>query len=83
MHHLLLKDGFSLEYLLSEFKKYTKRYIFIEFMPLGLWTPGVNINVPNWYNENYFSSEFLKHFNLLKREKLEENRILYIGYKKR
>ena len=82
LHHLLLKDGFSLEYLLSEFKKYTKRYIFIEFMPLGLWTPGVNINVPNWYNENYFSSEFLKHFNLLKREKLEENRILYIGYKK-
>jgi len=78
-HHLMLREGFRLEYILSEFSKYCNRFAFIEFMPLGLWVPGVKASVPDWYNEEYFEEIFRKYFNLIVKEKLEENRILFIG----
>lgn len=81
LHHLLLGQGFSLEDILVEFKKYTNKYICIEFMPRGLWTyeMGNNYNVPSWYNTNWFEKYFNKHFEVLHKEQLAENYIVYLG----
>ncbi len=81
-HHLTLKAGFRLDYIFNEFAKYSNKYIFVEFMPLGLWVPGANVSVPDWYTIEYFRKEFKKHFELVLEEKLEENRIIFIGRKK-
>jgi len=78
-HHLILKYGYDIDFIFTEFLKYTDKYILIEFMPLGLWTPGCKLNIPEWYNEEYFKRFFEKYFKLIKREKLEENRIIFIG----
>lgn len=81
LHHLILSQGFSLEDILNEFKKYTSKYICIEFMPRGLWTyeQGDNYSVPCWYNVEWFKKEFEKHFQLLHFEQLAENYIVFLG----
>jgi len=78
-HHLILKYGYDIDYIFTEFLKYTNKYIMVEFMPLGLWTPGSKVDIPEWYNEEYFRRHFEKYFKVIKREKLEENRIIFIG----
>jgi hypothetical protein len=78
-HHLVLKEGFKFDNIMEQFKMYTNKYVFIEFMPLGLWVPGKDVDVPSWYKEDLFRKEFEKHFEILKREKIEDNRILYVG----
>jgi hypothetical protein len=78
-HHLILKYGYDIDYIFTEFLKYTNKYIVVEFMPLGLWTPASKVDIPEWYNEEYFRKHFEKYFKLVKREKLEENRIIFIG----
>jgi hypothetical protein len=78
-HHLILKYGYDIDYIFTELLKYTNKYIIVEFMPLGLWTPSSKIDIPEWYSEEYFKEHFEKYFKLIKREKLEENRIVYIG----
>ncbi|MGB9755773.1 MAG: hypothetical protein ACPLXO_02710 [Desulfurella sp.] len=78
-HHLILKTGCSMEYIIREFRKYSNKYAFIEFMPLGLWVPGAKVNVPDWYNIENFRRTLSEYFEILLEEKLEENRILFIG----
>ncbi len=81
LHHLILSQGFALEDILNEFKKYTKKYIVIEFMPRGLWNyeQGDNYSVPNWYNVEWFKVQFEKYFELLYFEQIEINYIVFIG----
>ena len=78
-HHLMLGFGAKLDLILSKIASYTKKYSFIEFMPLGLWAPGATINIPSWYTEEYFQKYFKKYFKIILKEQLEVNRILYIG----
>jgi hypothetical protein len=78
-HHLVLSQKLSLDYVFNILQMFTHRYIFIEFMPLGLYN-GKNVpEVPSWYTFEWFKEAFEKHFNTLLVEKLEENRILFVG----
>lgn len=78
-HHLVLSQKLSLDYVFKILQMYTNRYIFIEFMPLGLYN-GKNVpEVPSWYSLDWFKEAFEKHFNTILVEKLEENRILFVG----
>jgi predicted methyltransferase len=81
LHHLLLSQGFSIEDILIELKKYTKKYICIEFMPRGLWTvkKGDNYKVPEWYNLEWFKIEFEKQFRILHYEQIETNHVVFLG----
>jgi len=81
LHHLILTQGFSLDDILKELKKYTKKYICVEFMPRGLWTydMGENYNVPNWYTIDWFKISFEKHFSIIHNEQIEANYIVFIG----
>jgi len=78
-HHLILREGCSMDFILKEFRKYTNKFAFIEFMPLGLWSPGSEVRVPPWYTRDNFRNSFCKYFDFLLEEQLEENRILFIG----
>jgi hypothetical protein len=80
LHHLILTQGLGLQTIFDIFKSYTSKYVFIEFMPLGLWSASSpEVNVPEWYNVDWFKEIFEKNFNLIKQEQLEDNRILFVG----
>lgn len=80
-HHLILTNKFSIESVFERIKSYSNKYVMIEFMPLGLWEyDSENFPpLPAWYKEEWFSVNFNKYFSLIKKEKLEENRILFFG----
>ena len=82
LHHLLLTQGYSLEFVLDELAKYTSKYIVVEFMPKGLWLRGSDVNKPSWYNVEWFEASFVERFILLKKEQIDENYILYVGHLK-
>lgn len=89
-HHLLLSQGFKIDGIFERIASYSNKYVYIEFMPLGLW--GGNIEqlekVPDWYNFAWFRDHFKSHFKLLHEEVLESHiinhkiyphRILFVG----
>ena len=79
-HHLLLSQRMRAENMFEIFSRFTKRFIFVEFMPLGLWD-GVHEPppVPDWYTEEFFVKSMEKHFKILMRMQLGVNRILFVG----
>lgn len=79
LHHLILSQGFSLDDILKEIKKYTKKYVCIEFMPKGLWVQGVEVRIPEWYTVEWFRENFLKYFDIFVEEQIAENYIVYVG----
>jgi hypothetical protein len=60
-------------------KKYSNKYVMTEFMPMGLWDGKTAIPYPAWYTTDWFRENFSKHFDIIKEEQLEENRILFFG----
>lgn len=79
VHHLVLTQNIPIDQVFKTLSAYSKRYIFIEYMPLGLYN-GKNIpSVPTWYTQDWFRQAFEKYFKVLLVEKLEENRILFVG----
>lgn len=78
-HHLILSQNFSLEFVFDRMAAFSKKYVYIEFMPLGLWGGGELPSIPDWYTESWFMERFEKKFKLLHREQLERNRIIFVG----
>lgn len=80
-HHLLFSGTFSLQAIFERLTLYSKKYVIVEFMPLGLWGTGdiYYPELPQWYNLNWFRTVFLNYFNIIVEEKLEKNRILFFG----
>lgn len=79
-HHLLLKQGISIDMVLRQLRAVSRKYVIVEFMPLGLWG-GTNVLpiVPDWYTLEYFEKCMSKYFLITHIDKLEQNRILLIG----
>lgn len=81
-HHLILTQNFNIDFIFSQIAKYSQKYVYIEFMPLGLWSlyyPDIIPEIPDWYNEIWFETNFKNHFELIHKEQLERNRIMFIG----
>jgi len=78
-HHLLLTQKVPINYILGTIARYTTKYVFIEFMPLGLYDGRHAPDLPRWYTVDWFRASFRKHFDLIIEEQLEENRILFFG----
>jgi hypothetical protein len=78
-HHLILTQNYPIEYIFHRIERFSEKYVFIEFMPLGLYSKGVAPKVPNWYSTEWFRNNFSQHFELLLEEQLEANRILFVG----
>jgi hypothetical protein len=83
-HHLTLTGNYSLPAIFERISSFSKRYVMIEFMPLGLWSTKDKEypSIPEWYNLNWFKKTFEYYFHIILEENLEENRILFFGEKK-
>ena len=79
-HHLLLVQKIRLDVIFWILQRYSRKYVFVEFMPLGIWD-GVHESspLPDWYTEEFFKEVFCRYFDFIYREQLEPNRIIYIG----
>lgn len=81
-HHLILTAGYSLHYIFETIASFSSKFVMIEFMPLGLWSsesPSSLPPVPHWYTEEWFAAEFEQRFDVILREQLDQNRVLYVG----
>jgi hypothetical protein len=78
-HHLILTRKTPIDNIFQALSSYTEKYLFVEFMPLGLRRG----DVPEWYNVDWFRSYFSKYFKLLVEVPTERDnsRILFIGEK--
>ena len=82
-HHLVLTRGLQLDWVLNMLAQYSRKYMLIEFMPLGLYVAGQESpSPPAWYNKDWFQREFEMHFDVIECTPIEENRILFFGCKK-
>ena len=82
MHHLILTQGFRLKDIIQRIAEYTNEYAIVEFMPLGLWDGNYAPPVPAWYNEEWFCDGFSEHFEVIRRDEVETNRIAFVGKKR-
>lgn len=82
-HHLILSQGVQGELLMRRIAAFCTRYSVVEFMPLGLsdGTPTSPVP-PVWYTLDWFRQHFLAQFDLLREERLEENRVVLVGRKR-
>jgi hypothetical protein len=80
-HHLLLSQGLPLSWILDILSEYSRKYVFVEFMPLGLFDGNTAPPIPSWYTVEWFQQEFEAKFLLVECVQLESNRILFIGSK--
>jgi hypothetical protein len=79
-HHLFLRPPFySFQRVLDAIASYSKRYVLVEFMPLGLLDKGRAPALPDGYTLERFREAFRTRFALLREEALEENRVLFLG----
>lgn len=78
-HHLILTNKISIDCILDAVVGYSKKYVLIEFMPLGLFNGKNRPEVPDWYNVDWFRRHFERYFDIIIEEKLEENRIVFMG----
>ena len=78
-HHLTLSQNFPLSEVFRIMASYTRRFIVVEFMPLGLWNGKTAPPVPDWYTKDWFQQAFSQRFDLMAVEELEKNRMLFVG----
>ncbi|MBX3751770.1 MAG: hypothetical protein KF897_16960 [Opitutaceae bacterium] len=78
-HHLLLTQRVPIDRVLRAIAGYARRFVAIEFMPLGLWDGKQAPPVPAWYTLAWFREEFARVFELTLDEPLEPNRHLFCG----
>lgn len=78
-HHLLLTQRVPIERVLQSIGAYARRFVAVEFMPLGLWDGTKAPPVPAWYNVEWFRAAFARKFEITHEEKLEINRHLFCG----
>ncbi len=80
-HHLLLTQNLTIDFILHRLKRFTRRLLVIEFMPLGLYSAqfGRVPEVPDWYHIDWFRDAFARHFEPLEESHLDTNRVLFVG----
>jgi hypothetical protein len=78
-HHLLLTQKIPIRQVLRSIAAHSRRLVFVEFMPLGLWDGHRAPPIPDWYRLDWFRAAFAREFNLVHEEPIEENRVLFCG----
>jgi hypothetical protein len=78
-HHLLLTQRVPVSRVLKSIAAYARRFVAVEFMPMGLWDGRQAPPVPSWYCLEWFRAEFDREFELTHDEALEPNRHLFCG----
>ena len=82
-HHLILTQKVKLSVIVDILKKYTKKFVVVEFMPLGIWESDNNCQpVPEWYTLDWFIKGLSEEFIIIEVRQLRRNRIAVVGKKK-
>ena len=82
-HHLLLSQKVTMKSLFHKMSICCEKYILIEYMPLGLWTPeSGSAPMPEWYTLDNFCEAMSEVFEIIIKRQIEKNRIAIIGRKK-
>ena len=83
-HHLMLTQGIKLDVIIDRLYEYSKRYLIVEFMPMGLYGGQSKTcqPVPDWYTKQYFKRSLDNKFHILCEMNLERNRILFMAEKR-
>lgn len=82
MHHLILSQHINIDAIFDKLNKLSKKYLIIEFMPLGLWGGGEELPpVPSWYTEEWFVKHMKRKFEIIRREDVSKNRVLFVAQK--
>jgi hypothetical protein len=78
-HHLLLTQGYSIDAVLGKLTSYASKYLFVEFMPLGLYDGTDNSPAPpDWYTLPWFKEHLSRYADVVREEVLEVNRVLLV-----
>lgn len=77
-HHLILSQRFALTAVLETLGKFSRSYVLVEFMPLGLHNGTGAPPLPDWYTADWFEAGVQRTFDVIGKEVLEENRVLYV-----
>lgn len=80
-HHLILTQGLTVNFIFERLKSFSKKYVFVEFMPMGHYSSAHKLTpeVPSWYTLDWYRENFENYFTLLYEQELDINRILLIG----
>jgi hypothetical protein len=89
-HHLMLTQGHNIAEIFEKISAYSRKYVFIEFMPLGLWggDPLNKPRIPDWYTTEWFENQFSRYYRLLEKRVIESHliagvvephRVMFIG----
>lgn len=80
-HHLILVQDISLEHIFNVLKAFTKKYVIVEFMPLGLYSGDLEKTppIPDYYTFDWFKDMFCESFDYILDEETETNRHVFIG----
>jgi hypothetical protein len=78
-HHIVLSQNITIDLFFEIVAKYSKKYVFIEYMPLGLHNGKTAPPLPPWYSQDWFKTAFEKFFTVHLVEQLDENRVLFFG----
>ncbi len=80
-HHLILTQRLTLDFVMKRLRKLTRKFVAVEFMPLGLYSSAFDKipKIPMWYNIEWFRQGFIKHFYLIEEKAIDNNRVIFIG----
>ncbi len=80
-HHLHLTQEISLNHIFKMLESHTKKYVIVEFMPLGLYSGDLEKTppVPSYYTLDWFKTAFSKYFDYILDEEVKINRHLFVG----
>jgi hypothetical protein len=81
-HHLILSQKYAIDDVLRGIGAYARRYVLIEFMPLGIWSEGHEVHIPDWYTRDWFRRSFASVFDPVLEQQLTKSRILFVGMPK-
>ena len=75
-YHLTLTQKYALGAVLETLAKFSRGYVLVEFMPLGLHNGTGAPPLPVWYTADWFETGVQQAFDVIGKEVLEENRVL-------
>jgi hypothetical protein len=79
-HHLFLSQNYNWDSIIEAFRSFTKKYLFVEYMPKGIYDGSHSNNnpLPEEYQEKYFKVALENKFSILKTINSGSDRVLYI-----
>jgi hypothetical protein len=78
-HHLVLAQQYDIDAVFDSLLSFSRKYLIVEFMPLGLWDGVTGPAVPEWYSESWFEQSLMSRCKILEKVTLEANRVLYVA----